>query len=135
MTCASSTATVGRGRPATRPLRPRLRLALLLALPGGVSSAQDAPGWPDVLSLFEERCVMCHSGEHAALGLHLDSHAGAVAGSRNGPVLVPRDPSASELVRRIRGESQPRMPFLSYPLSADEIAMLERWIEAGLPDG
>lgn len=78
---------------------------------------------------------MCHSGEHAAVELHLDTYEGTMAGGKNGPVLVSGDASASELIRRVRGESQPRMPFLGYPLDADEIALLERWIEAGLPEG
>lgn len=78
---------------------------------------------------------MCHSGEHAAVELHLDSYEGAIAGGKNGPVLVPGDAASSELMRRVRGESQPRMPFLGYPLDVDEIALLEYWIEAGLPLG
>lgn len=77
---------------------------------------------------------MCHSGEHAAVELHLDSYEGAITGSKNGPVLIPGDVSSSELIRRVRGESQPRMPFLGYPLDADEIALLEYWVEAGLPE-
>jgi hypothetical protein len=107
-----------------------------MAFAASASPAQEAlPGWPAVAALFSKRCVMCHSGEHAAVELHLDSYEGAKAGSKNGPVLIPGDVSASELIRRVRGESQPRMPFLGYPLEADEIALLERWIEAGLPEG
>jgi hypothetical protein len=78
---------------------------------------------------------MCHAGEHAAVELHLDSYEGAIAGGKNGPVLIPGDASTSELIRRVRGESRPRMPFLGYALDADEIALLEYWIEAGLPEG
>lgn len=118
--------------PHDAPLR--LGLFLVLAAVGSPLSAQDAPGWSDLAPLFVERCVMCHSGEHAAAGLHLDSYAGALAGGKNGPVLVPGEASRSEMIRRVRGESQPRMPFLSYPLDTDEIALIERWIEAGLPE-
>ncbi len=78
----------------------------------GCSLAQDRPSWTDIGALFEERCTMCHSGEGAPLGLRLDSLEAAIAGSVNGPVLVSGDPDASELVRRIRGESQPRMPLV-----------------------
>jgi hypothetical protein len=72
-------------------------------------------------------------GEAAARGLRLDSYAGAIAGSESGPVLLPGDPSSSELIRRLNGASRPRMPFLSYPLTAAEIELVERWIAAGLP--
>lgn len=113
----------------------RLGPALLgLVLAGEASAQEAAPGWPEMAALFEERCVMCHSGVHAALGLHLDSREGALAGSRDGPVLVPGDPEGSELVRRLRGTSLPRMPFLSYPLEEEEIALVESWIAAGLPE-
>lgn len=78
---------------------------------------------------------MCHSAQAAAVELRLDSYAAAVAGGSKGPVLVPGDAAGSELVRRLRGESLPRMPFLSYPLAPDEIALVERWIAAGLPEG
>lgn len=111
-------------------------LSLFITVAASASLAQEAPpGWPAIAALFVERCVMCHSGEHAAVGLHLDSYEGAITGGKNGPVLVPGDASSSELMRRVRGESQPRMPFLGYPLDPDEIALLEYWIEAGLPEG
>jgi hypothetical protein len=78
---------------------------------------------------------MCHSGEHAARGLRLDSYQGAIAGGDRGSVLVPRDATNSELIRRIRGESMPRMPFLSYPLGPEQTAVLVQWVEAGMPEG
>jgi hypothetical protein len=83
----------------------------------------------------EVELAVRHHRSTVAVGLHLDSYQGALAGSKNGTVLFPGDASSSELMRRVRGESQPRMPFLGYPLDADEIALLEYWIEAGLPEG
>lgn len=43
------------------------------------------------------------------------------------------DPAGSEFVRRLRGESLPRMPFLSYALPPVEIDLVVRWVEAGMP--
>jgi mono/diheme cytochrome c family protein len=107
--------------------------ALLAVLAARPSPAQEAPSWSDVEALFAQRCVMCHSGEAPPLGLRLDSYEAALEGSANGPVLVPGDPGASELVRRIRGESEPRMPLGGEPLGAEEIAIVEAWVSAGLP--
>jgi mono/diheme cytochrome c family protein len=46
------------------------------------------------------------------------------------------DPSGSELIRRVQGESQPRMPLTGPPfLSEEEIALLEAWVQAGMPAG
>lgn len=99
-------------------------------------NAQDGESFADIAPLFEERCVICHSGEGAPLGLRLDSYEGVVAGSVNGPVVKENDPPASELVRRIKGTSEPRMPMTGPPyLSDSEIAMIEGWVAAGLPEG
>lgn len=92
------------------------------------------PDWSNVSPIFAKRCINCHSEHGAAKGLRLDSYNAAVVGSTRGSVLVSGDPANSELVKRIRGESVPRMPFLSTPLSQNEIDVIIRWVEAGLPD-
>lgn len=92
----------------------------------------DPPDWSDVRGIFVERCVMCHSAQGAALGLRLDTYDAAIAGSTNGAVLLHGDAERSELIRRLRGESLPRMPFLSYPLPEEEIELITHWVDAGL---
>ncbi len=106
-----------------------ISLGLVMPL---TAAAQEAPDWSHVGKLFEERCTMCHSGEAPPLGLRLNTYEGARKGSQDGPVLIPGDPENSELVRRIRGESEPRMPFGLPPLAPEEIAMIERWVSEGL---
>jgi uncharacterized membrane protein len=91
------------------------------------------PDWTDVSGIFAKRCTMCHSEQGAAKGLRLDSYEAAVAGSEKGRVLLPGDAEHSELIRRLRGQSTPRMPFLSRPLPDDQIDLIARWIAAGLP--
>lgn len=98
------------------------------------AGAGDPPGWPEVSAIFAKRCVMCHSAQGAGLDLRLDSYAATIAGSRKGAVLVPGDAEASEMIRRLRGLSTPRMPFLSRPLPDDELDLILRWVEAGLPE-
>lgn len=113
-------------------------LGRLAAIPvwllSSLSATGSEPGWADVGAIFEVRCVNCHSELGAAKGLRLDSYAAAIAGSEDGPVLLAGNVSESELVRRVRGESTPRMPFLSVPLPPEEIDLIVRWIEAGLPE-
>ncbi|WP_068115781.1 c-type cytochrome domain-containing protein [Tropicimonas marinistellae] len=119
-------------------MRPRWlnrALALLVFLPCVATAGSAAsPGWTEVSAIFTERCVMCHSAvSGASKGLRLDNYAAALIGSERGVVLIPGDPSGSELIRRLRGESVPRMPFLSRPLADDQIELIESWIAAGLP--
>lgn len=108
-------------------------LLAMVCLPTG--SAGAAPSWADAQKIFSARCTVCHSGKDAPLGLRLDTLDDALKGSARGPVLKPNNAKESELIRRVKGESQPRMPLIGDPLSAEEIARLEAWVAAGLPAG
>lgn len=106
----------------------------LFALAG--PSASDAQTWEEVQAILGEHCVACHTGDYAPLGLSLDSHAGLTAGSWNGPVVTPGDPDNSELLRRLRGLSKPRMPLDGPPFLDDsQIALVAGWVAAGAEAG
>ncbi len=97
--------------------------------------AQDVT-YADLAPILSSRCVMCHQGDGAPLGLRLDSLEGLLAGSRNGPIVKTGNAADSELIRRLRGTSQPRMPMTGPPfLADDEITRFERWIATGLAAG
>jgi len=109
-----------------------LLLGALVAVP---VSAKDVT-YAEVAPLLQERCVLCHAGPAAPLGLRLDSLDGLLAGSKNGPVVIAGEPAQSELIRRVRGISQPRMPMTGPPFLSDaEVNLLEGWILAGLKSG
>ena len=112
-----------------------IRLAAALVL---IASGEAGAGvaYSDVSAILNARCIVCHQGEAAPLGLRLDGHAALMRGSSRGPVVRPGDARGSEIVKRVRGESQPRMPLTGPPwLSDGEIATLEQWIAAGAPAG
>lgn len=105
-------------------LRPATLIGFLLASPAGAET------WAAVSAIFAERCTLCHSGPDAPLGLSLDSHAGVMAGSENGPVATPDGP----LMQRITGAAEPRMPLDGPPFLDDaQIAAISAWIGAGAP--
>lgn len=113
---------------------PFLLPAMTLAAWAAGQPVQAAPtaDFSVVRPILAERCVLCHAGEGAPLGLRLDSFDGVMKGSSNGPVVKAGHPQGSELMRRLKGESQPRMPLTGPPyLSAGEIALFERWIADG----
>ncbi|KQU94997.1 hypothetical protein ASC68_17655 [Devosia sp. Root105] len=116
----------------------RTFVSLLLICFSQAAAAAEAvgqpPTWADINPIVTKHCVMCHSAQGAGKGLRLDSYALAIAGSKDGPVLLPGDPEGSELIRRLKGISTPRMPFLSYPLAEEQIALFVRWVEAGMPE-
>lgn len=106
--------------------------ALAAAVMAGPGAAQD---FDAVGALFAERCVICHSGEDAPLGLRLDTLDGVLAGSENGPVVRAGD-AASPLLQRLRGEAEPQMPLDGPPfLDPEQIALVEGWVMAGMPAG
>ncbi len=116
---------------------PGLPLRLLAPLLLSAAALADAPTYhADIAPLLASRCLACHSGAQAPLGLRLDSLEQLLRGSQRGPVVHPGDAAGSELLRRLTGSSQPRMPLTGPPFLDDaEIALVERWINAGLPPG
>ena len=90
----------------------------------------------DVSSILTQRCAMCHSGPKAAHDLRLDNYGDIRKGGKNGPVVVPGKPGESEIVRRIKGKSTPRMPKNGPPwLSDQETRLIEQWIAGGASEG
>lgn len=114
---------------------PMLLTLVAFALPGLPTPAAGAQ-WSDVQEIFRQQCVICHQGANAPLGLRLDSHDGVMTGSADGAVIVAGAPEESELIRRVIGESLPRMPLTGPPwLGAEDIATLRAWIAAGAGSG
>ncbi|CAD5108158.1 c-type cytochrome domain-containing protein [Zestomonas carbonaria] len=119
-------------RPARHPL---LALALMLLAPATLPAAEPTYR-DDIAPILESRCLLCHSGEQAPLGLRLDSLEHLLAGSQRGPVVQSGNPADSELIKRLKGTSQPRMPLTGPPFLDDrEIALFETWIAGGLAPG
>lgn len=117
-------------------LRPLAFAALCFFLNALPAAAQTAPNYADVAPIFANNCIGCHGGADAVLGLRLDSLDGIRRGSENGPVALPGKPGQSELVRRIKGLSEPRMPLTGPPFLEDGlIARIEAWVAAGMPEG
>lgn len=95
------------------------------ATPGGAATVSYSR---QVQPIFDRNCIACHGGQ---MGLWLDSYERVLAGSQRGPVVIPDNPDASELIRRVTGVSQPAMPFGQPPLSRNDLALLRRWIAEG----
>jgi hypothetical protein len=99
-----------------------------------------ASSGPEAIEFFErkvrpllaQRCLECHSGDHAKGSLRLDSKAGVMAGGDTGPAIVPGKPGESLLVDAVNYGDTYQMPPKS-KLAADEVALLTRWVEIGAP--
>lgn len=116
-------------------LTQRFLAAALAALLPLAAHAQRV-SYDELAPILAARCVMCHTGAGAPLALRLDSLQGVLEGSKNGPVVKAADAQGSELIRRLKGLSQPRMPMTGPPYLSDaETQLFERWVASGLEAG
>jgi hypothetical protein len=83
-----------------------------------------------VATIFERRCVQCHSAEEPNGGLRLDSAAAALGESDSGKAITPGDPDSSLLLDYISGD-EPQMPKDAKALSAKEVIAIRDWIAKG----
>jgi uncharacterized membrane protein len=93
----------------------------------------------NVRSVLAHNCYKCHSGAKIEGELRLDEKKFIFTGGENGEVIIPGNPTQSELIRRISLSKNHKdvMPSKGNLLSKDEIALLTLWIEKGAiwPEG
>ncbi|QXD25210.1 PSD1 and planctomycete cytochrome C domain-containing protein [Opitutia bacterium ISCC 51] len=98
---------------------------------------------PEELEFFENRirpvlaetCYECHNSVNKSrAGLALDWSEALLAGSDDGPVIVPGDPDASVLIWAIRHQDGFDMPEEGPKLEDNVIADFEAWVKMGAPD-
>jgi hypothetical protein len=92
-----------------------------------------------VRPLLVSHCYECHSEEAAKAeklkgGLRLDTRAGVHAGGDSGPVIEPGKPDDSPLIKSIRYTDENLQMPPRERLSAEQVAVLEKWIVMGAPD-
>ncbi len=81
--------------------------------------------WVDVGPIFATKCGQCHGAAVASNGLNLSTYADAMKGAKDGPVIVPNDAANSKLIQIQTAGGH------FGQLSADELAKVEAWINAG----
>jgi mono/diheme cytochrome c family protein len=99
------------------------------------------PVTPQQAEFFEARirpvlaahCWSCHGAAKQKSGLRLDSRETILAGSENGPVVVPGDPAHSSLIEAILYKGDTKMPPDGKKLPPRDIEALTAWVKMGLP--
>ena len=86
----------------------------------------------DIQPIFQTSCAPCHTSESPKAELRLDHKILALKGGISGPVIIPGNSKDSRLLHRVLGlNGEKRMPLGREALSADQIALLTRWIDEG----
>ncbi len=111
-------------------------LSWLLLLCGSLSLAQEAAVGKiystGIKPLLTKHCAKCHGSQKQQSGLRIDTARGILDGGDTGPAIVPGDSAKSLLVQAITGaEGISQMPPEGPGLSADEIALIRKWIDDG----
>ena len=97
-----------------------------------VSRAADSELAQAASQLLAAKCQECHGQNEREGGLRLLSKQDLVQRNDSGePALVPGNAGQSELFRRVIAEPDERMPPEEEPLTAQEIELLKKWIDAG----
>jgi len=120
----------------------RAQSILIFVAMGASAFAADALHFSrDVLPLLSDNCLACHGHDEKQRkgGLRLDTREGATAVKDGTAAVVPGRPKDSELLARVVSddpdEAMPPPKSHKKKLSAGQVAMLTRWIEAGAPWG
>lgn len=86
-----------------------------------------------IAPLLINNCLACHGAKKAEGGYRVDSYERLLSeGDSGSPGVKGKDLESSELFRRVVSEDiEERMPLESDPLTADQIALIKRWIGEG----
>jgi len=112
------------------------RVALLVVLSCLASAARATPSFErEVAPILRTYCAGCHNDRDAEAEFSVERFATLVrGGAGEGAAIVPGDPAASVLIRRIESTDADHMPPADEPqMPAAELATLKAWIEAGGP--
>ncbi len=114
----------------------RVWMAVVLALAtsfahGRSARAADAVSFTrDIAPILRANCVSCHRADRAKGKLDVSTYDMLMKGGSEGASVVAGKPGESLLIKLVTGP-EPEMPAEGEPLSAEEIAILSRWIEQG----
>jgi mono/diheme cytochrome c family protein len=89
----------------------------------------------DVRPILSQHCFQCHGPDEATREARLRLDVAGVREDERG-IVVPGDPAASELVRRVTSaDPDERMPppELGKDLTAEQVEVLRAWVEQGAP--
>ena len=99
-------------------------------------------GWPgsgkvdfntQIRPILNANCTSCHGGVKQQGGISLLYRESALAKGKSGKAcIVPGSPEDSELIKRLtHHDPDERMPLKAPPLTSEQVALLEKWVEEG----
>jgi mono/diheme cytochrome c family protein len=107
----------------------------LLSSTGLVAAGPDPAASPTARAqaVLDQHCVKCHGPLEEKAGLFLDTPEAALAGSENGPVIVPGRPDESLLIQVLAPDADPHMPPKKQLAEAETAALRDWVVHLGAP--
>jgi hypothetical protein len=106
--------------------------------PVGLLQAEELPAKvtfdEHIKPIFREHCTSCHNANEKKSGLSLDNFASTMEGGSGGESLVAGDLDSSRLWALTAHIEQPKMPPNQDRIPDAKLALLQRWIEQGMPE-
>jgi hypothetical protein len=86
----------------------------------------------EVQPILAAKCYECHGADVRKGGLRLDLKRDALMGGDDGVIVVPGKSAESLIFKKVSAtDSAKRMPPKGEPLTAQQIATLQKWIDGG----
>src|SRR5262245_8874397 len=83
----------------------------------------------EILPLIKARCAKCHTAGTYKGDVSMDTRPALIKSK----AVVPGDAAKSDLIARVTStEADQRMPPIGDPLTAEQVALLTRWIDQGV---
>ncbi len=115
-----------------RKLLPLLTLFIVLGFHLPTRGAEKINFEDHILPILENRCLNCHNPDKAKGGLDLSSYTAMMSGGSGGEVVTPMEAQGSRLYTLSARTEEPVMPPKGEHVTPEELALLEKWIQAGI---
>ena len=108
----------------------------IVAAIAGCDKAPSVSFANDVNPILNKYCAECHTAQGEGTresGYEVGSYESVMMGTKYGPVVVAGDSTSSTLYRLVAGkvDKSIQMPHGKQQLSAEEIAVIQNWIDQG----
>ncbi len=107
--------------------------AVALVVVSSVNAAERAVDFArEVQPILASKCYDCHGADMRKGGLRLDLKRDALMGGDDGAIFVPGKSAESLIFKKVSAtDPAKRMPPKGEPLTAQQIATLQKWIDGG----
>lgn len=100
-----------------------------------ITNLNEAVVFTDIVyPILDARCISCHNESKSKADLQMHTVKGLIKGGENGPVFIPGNADASEMIKRVHlpeNDEKHMPPEGKTQLTDEQVKLLSWWIEEG----